>query len=88
MTDHLNSYLLDKLQEECAEVIQAVSKIRRFGPLNHHPDRATTNLQELIGELEDALAIVQALEHTQYFYPYHISEKRTEQKTRELLKLQ
>jgi len=34
MPDH--QWLLDKLQEEAAEVIQAVSKIRRFGPHNHH----------------------------------------------------
>jgi NTP pyrophosphatase (non-canonical NTP hydrolase) len=59
-------YLVCKLQEEAAEVIQAVSKINRFGPQNKHPDRTTTNLQELVGELEDFLAIVAALEHYQY----------------------
>ena len=62
-------YLLDKLQEEAAEVIQAVSKIRRFGPYNHHPDRTTTNLQELVGELEDFQAIVWALEDVSYLDP-------------------
>lgn len=59
--------LLDKLQEESAEVIQAISKVRRFGKHNRHPDRKTTNHQELIKELTDFLAIVAALEHTQYF---------------------
>lgn len=59
-------YLTSKLQEEAAEVIQAVSKINRFGENSHHPDRTTTNLQELVGELEDLLAIVAALEHYQY----------------------
>jgi NTP pyrophosphatase (non-canonical NTP hydrolase) len=59
-------YLTSKLQEEAAEVIQAVSKINRFGENNKHPDRTTTNLQELVGELEDLLAIVAALEHYQY----------------------
>ena len=62
-------WLLDKLQEEAAEVVQAVSKIRRFGPHNHHPDRTTTNLQELVGELEDVQAIIWALEETQYLDP-------------------
>lgn len=55
-------YYLDKLQEESAEIIQAVSKIRRFGPDNHHPERTQTNLEELVGELEDFLALLAALE--------------------------
>jgi NTP pyrophosphatase (non-canonical NTP hydrolase) len=55
-------YLTAKLQEEAAEVIQAVSKINRFGPDNRHPDRTSTNKQELIGEIEDFLAILAALE--------------------------
>lgn len=55
-------YYLDKLQEEAAEIVQAVSKLRRFGPTNHHPERKTTNLQELVGELEDFLALVACLE--------------------------
>ena len=60
------NFLLDKLQEEAAEVIQAVSKIRRFGESSHHPDRTTTNKQELVNELEDFLAILAALEYTKY----------------------
>ena len=60
------NYLLDKLQEEAAEVIQSVSKIRRFGELNHHPDRDTNNKQDLINELEDFLAILAALEYCKY----------------------
>jgi NTP pyrophosphatase (non-canonical NTP hydrolase) len=59
-------YLTAKLQEEAAEVIQAVSKINRFGEANRHPDRTTTNKQELIGELEDFLAILAVLEQTQW----------------------
>jgi NTP pyrophosphatase (non-canonical NTP hydrolase) len=63
----VRQWLLDKLQEESAEVIQAISKVRRFGEQNHHPDRSTTNHEELITELTDWLAIVAALEHLQYF---------------------
>lgn len=59
-------YLICKLQEEAAEVIQAVSKINRFGEQNRHPDRTTTNKQELVGELEDFLAILAVLEETQW----------------------
>ena len=57
-------YLICKLQEEAAEVIQAVSKINRFGESGKHPDRTTTNKQELVGELEDFLAILGVLEQT------------------------
>jgi len=63
----VKQWLLDKLQEESAEVIQAVSKVRRFGETNHHPDRSTTNHTELVDELTDWLAVVAALEHLQYF---------------------
>jgi hypothetical protein len=59
-------YLICKLQEEAAEVIQAVSKINRFGEQNKHPDRTTTNKQELVQELEDFLAILAVLEQTQW----------------------
>lgn len=57
-------YLICKLQEEAAEVIQAVSKINRFGEQGKHPDRTQTNKEELIGELEDFLAILAVLEQT------------------------
>jgi NTP pyrophosphatase (non-canonical NTP hydrolase) len=60
-------YLTAKLQEEAAEVIQAVSKVNRFGPDNSHPDRQTTNKQELVQEIEDFLAILGVLEQLQYF---------------------
>ena len=77
-------YLTAKLQEEAAEVIQAVSKINRFGPENRHPDRATTNKQELIGEIEDFLAILGALEHYQYF-DLTLSRESIATKARQLL---
>jgi NTP pyrophosphatase (non-canonical NTP hydrolase) len=80
--EQITQWLLDKLQEESAEVIQAVSKVRRFGDNNKHPDRDTTNYQELITELEDFLAIVAALEHYQYFdltkHQNHIKTKTLE----------
>jgi NTP pyrophosphatase (non-canonical NTP hydrolase) len=60
------NYLLDKLQEEAAEIIQAVSKIRRFGENSKHPERETTNKQDLVNELEDFLAILAALEYCKY----------------------
>jgi len=79
------NYLLDKLQEEAAEVIQAVSKIRRFGENNTHPERKTTNKQELVIELEDLLAILAALEYAQYL-DLQPSQQNILQKTQALLK--
>jgi NTP pyrophosphatase (non-canonical NTP hydrolase) len=60
------NFLLDKLQEEAAEVIQAVNKIRRFGETSKHPERQTTNKEDLVNELEDFLAILAALEYCKY----------------------
>ena len=79
------NYLLDKLQEEAAEVIQAVSKIRRFGENNSHPDRTTTNKQELVTELEDLLAILAALEYAKYL-DLEPSQQNILEKTQQLLR--
>jgi len=76
---------LDKLQEEAAEIVQAVSKIRRFGPENRHPDREQSNKQELVGELEDLLALVAVLEHLKYF-DLSTSKDQIKQKAEALLK--
>jgi len=77
--------LICKLQEEAAEVIQAVSKINRFGEHGKHPDRTTTNKQELVGELEDFLAILAVLEQLQYF-DLTLSHSNIESKAMGLLK--
>ena len=79
------NYLLDKLQEEAAEVIQSVSKIRRFGEHNKHPERDTTNKEELVNELEDLLAIVAALEYCKYL-DLTPSQRNILHKTEQLLK--
>jgi NTP pyrophosphatase (non-canonical NTP hydrolase) len=47
------------LQEECAEVIQAVSKINRFGMQGEW--QGVTNRQALITEIGDVLAIIKVL---------------------------
>jgi len=52
---------LDILQEECAEVIQAVSKISRFGLDNLKPGKPKTNKEHLEEELGDLLAMVDIL---------------------------
>ena len=50
------------LQEECAEVIQAVSKINRFGMNNYKPGKPKTNKEHLEEELGDLLAMICILE--------------------------
>lgn len=52
---------LDILQEECAEVIQAVSKISRFGMDNLKPGKPKTNREHLEEELGDMLAMIDIL---------------------------
>jgi NTP pyrophosphatase (non-canonical NTP hydrolase) len=47
------------LTEECAEVIQAVSKINRFGM--HGEWQGVTNRQSLVTEIGDVLAIIKVL---------------------------
>jgi len=53
--------VMDILQEECAEVIQAVSKISRFGLNNVKPGKPKTNLEHLEEELGDLLAMIDIL---------------------------
>jgi NTP pyrophosphatase (non-canonical NTP hydrolase) len=53
--------VMDILQEECAEVIQAVSKIRRFGVDNAKPGKPKTNREHLEEELGDMLAMIDIL---------------------------
>ena len=52
---------MDILQEECAEVVQAVSKIRRFGIDNAKPNTDYTNREHLEEELGDMLAMIDIL---------------------------
>jgi NTP pyrophosphatase (non-canonical NTP hydrolase) len=49
---------LNILQEECAEVIQAVSKIKRFGISGRKIGAELNNLQNLEMELGDVLAMI------------------------------
>jgi NTP pyrophosphatase (non-canonical NTP hydrolase) len=50
------------LQEECAEVSQAVSKCFRFGMTDCYPGTDTTNRDRLEEEIGDLLAMIALLE--------------------------
>jgi NTP pyrophosphatase (non-canonical NTP hydrolase) len=52
--------ILDILQEECAEVIVAISKIRRFGIDNTYKDGGTQR-EHLVQELGDVTLLVELL---------------------------
>jgi len=64
--------VLNLLQEECAEVIQAISKVRRFGEEN--------NIEDLCKEIGDMLylvdlAKVHVAELNNFDYAKHRNEK-------------
>ena len=57
LTEHQEE-CLNILQEECAEVVQAASKIKRFGIENRKDGAELNNLQNLEMELGDVLAMI------------------------------
>ena len=60
--DKDNNAILQILQEECAEVIQATSKVFRFGYRSSHPDTPhKSNTDHLEEELGDVLAMIDLL---------------------------
>ena len=54
--------ILDILQEECAEVIQNVSKCRRFGLDSVYLNGAGTQRENLAKEIGDVLAMIELLQ--------------------------
>jgi len=60
MNDDLREIMLI-LQEECAEVTQAVSKCMRFGPDQMKPGKERTNINMLEEEIGDLFAMVELL---------------------------
>lgn len=64
--------VMDILQEEAAEVIQAVSKISRFGIDNFKPGKPKTNREHLEEELGDLLAMIDILEEKGAINPLNL----------------
>lgn len=60
MNDDTREVLLI-LQEECAEVAQAISKCFRFGPDQMKPGKDVTNVNMLEEEIGDLFAMVELL---------------------------
>ena len=53
---------LELVQEECAELIQIISKIQRHGLFSHHPDTGEQNLHLLHREIGDVMAALRIAE--------------------------
>jgi NTP pyrophosphatase (non-canonical NTP hydrolase) len=53
--------ILNILTEECAEVIQAISKVQRFGMDNTNPFSTETNREHLEQEIGDVLTMIDLL---------------------------
>jgi NTP pyrophosphatase (non-canonical NTP hydrolase) len=53
--------VMNILSEECAEVIQAISKCHRFGLHNVKPGKPKTNCEHLEEEIGDLLAMIDIL---------------------------
>jgi NTP pyrophosphatase (non-canonical NTP hydrolase) len=68
--------VMDIAQEECAEVIQAISKISRFGIDNFKPGKPKTNREHLEEELGDLLAMVDILENMEAINMDHVNLAR------------
>jgi NTP pyrophosphatase (non-canonical NTP hydrolase) len=66
--------IMSILQEECAELIQMISKIRRFGEDAVHPEIPNkTNMHRFQEELGDVLALIEILEAHDYININHVN---------------
>ena len=54
--------VMNILSEECAEVIQAISKCHRFGLDNLKPGKPKTNCEHLEEEIGDLYAMIEILQ--------------------------
>ena len=68
--------ILDILQEECAEVIQNISKCRRFGMENVYLKGDGTQREQLVQELGDMLLLVELLQAHKLFTEKEIQEAK------------
>lgn len=66
--------ILDILQEECAEVIQAISKCRRFGIDNTYSKGTGTQREHLVQELGDVTLLIELLQAHQVFTEQELHE--------------
>ena len=73
MSNKVNE-ILDILQEECAEVIQAISKCRRFGMENTYSKGTGTQREHLVQELGDVTLLIELLHAHQLYTEKELKE--------------
>ena len=66
------------LQEECGELVQAISKCFRYGKDN--PDSDTPNIERVEREIGDVLCLVDYLIENCYLSDYIINEAKSSKK--------
>lgn len=73
--------ILDILQEECGEVVVAISKVRRFGIDNSYKDGGTQR-EHLVQELGDVTLLIELLKAHNVFTEdeLHAAQLRKSQK--------
>ena len=80
----MNNYseeCLITLGEECAEVIQAISKILRFGFTSWHPnDPTTNNLEHLQIEIGDLVCMIDLLKEEGVINDHAIQNARLQKR--------
>jgi len=90
--DSKTKNLLVVATEECAEVTQACTKSIRFGINNHHPNRKTTNADEILTEFYQLQAVIEELQRDKmlpiYNEDYVRSIKRNKLKKIEMYRKQ
>lgn len=47
--------------EECSELVQALSKARRFGLFSSHPETGQINIDTILSEMEDVETVMEEL---------------------------
>lgn len=68
--------ILDILQEECAELIQIISKCKRFGIDTIHLKANIPNRQRLVEEIGDVICMLELLEEHNFIDPEQVKEAK------------
>jgi NTP pyrophosphatase (non-canonical NTP hydrolase) len=71
---------LEILQEECAETIQAISKMKRFGLDSYNPTdpEKVTNLYHFIAELGDVVGMIALLQKSELIFEVAMTSEALE----------